>query len=420
MVKFKTYILFVLPLFGWSQTTLTLDSCINQAYRNFEFNKQVEYSNNATAANIQGIKKNYLPTLDLNASATSQNANISIPVAIPGLEAPAVPLNFNNALFSLRQWIYDGSLTNNQRAIEEASGLVKLQEIGVQRLQTKEMVMQFYFAILLQEKQLAILQFRDTILQKRFNEVEAAVESRLLLQSDANLLKAEIVQLKQSMTEVEYNKRTSIQGLSELMGLTVSETTVFQEPTSNVVAVYDLNLRPDVLLYDYQIDVLEAQKNLTKSSYLPKIGVFADGGVGWPGYDIFKNELAPMAKVGITLNWHILDWSKGDVQRQTLGLNQSIMRLNQERIKKQVRIEASKEKNKIEKAQKLMQDDAEILGLYSEVTKALASQLENGTITSAAYIQQLNKEQIARTNLALHKLQHIIATLNYNTIVDGY
>ena len=420
MVKFKTYILFVLPLFGWSQTTLTLDSCINQAYRNFEFNKQVEYSNNATAANIQGIKKNYLPTLDLNASATSQNANISIPVAIPGLEAPAVPLNFNNALFSLRQWIYDGSLTNNQRAIEEASGLVKLQEIGVQRLQTKEMVMQFYFAILLQEKQLAILQFRDTILQKRFNEVEAAVESRLLLQSDANLLKAEIVQLKQSMTEVEYNKRTSIQGLSELMGLTVSETTVFQEPTSNVVAVYDLNLRPDVLLYDYQIDMLEAQKNLTKSSYLPKIGVFADGGVGWPGYDIFKNELAPMAKVGITLNWHILDWSKGDVQRQTLGLNQSIMRLNQERIKKQVRIEASKEKNKIEKAQKLMQDDAEILGLYSEVTKALASQLENGTITSAAYIQQLNKEQIARTNLALHKLQHIIATLNYNTIVDGY
>lgn len=420
MVKFKTYILFVLPLFGWSQSTLTIDSCINQAYRNFEFNKQVEYSNNATAANIQGIKKNYLPTLDLNASATYQNENISIPVAIPGLEAPAVPLNFNNALFSLRQWIYDGSLTNNQRAIEEASGLVKLQEIGVQRLQTKEMVMQFYFAILLQEKQLAILQYRDTILQKRFNEVEAAVENHLLLQSDANLLKAEIVQLKQNITEVEFNKRSSIQGLSELMGLPLSEATAFQEPTSDMVAVYDLNLRPDVLLYDYQIDVLEAQKNLTKSNYLPKIGVFADGGVGWPGYDIFNDELAPMAKVGITLNWHILDWSKGDVQRQTLGLNQSIMRLNQERIKKQVRIEATKEKNQIEKAQELMQDDEEILDLYSEVTEAFASQLENGTITSAEYIQQLNKEQIARTNLALHKLQLIIATLNYNTIVEGY
>ena len=420
MVKLKSYILLLLPLVGWSQQTLTLDSCINQAYRNFEFTKQVDYSNNVTAANIKGIKKNYLPTLDLNASATYQNENISIPVAFPGVEPPAVPLNFNNALFSLRQWIYDGSLTSNQRAIEEASGLVKLQEIGVQRLQTKEIVMQFYFAILMQDKQLEILQLRDSILQKQLSEVEAAVESHVLLASDANLLKAEIVQLKQSMIEVVFSKRASIQGLGELVGLPLDEKAVFIEPSSDVVAVYDLNLRPDIILYDYQIDVLEAQKSLTKSNYLPKIGVFADGGVGWPGYDIFKDELAPMAKVGITLNWHILDWSKGNLQRQTLDLNQSMMRLAQERAKKQVRIEAANERNQIEKAQELMQDDEEILMLYADVTAAFAAQLENGTITSAEFIQQLNKEQIARTNLELHKLQLIIATLNYNTIVEGY
>ena len=66
-----------------------------------------------------------------------------------------------------------------------------------------------------------------------------------------------------------------------------------------------------------------------------------------------------------------------------------------------------------------MRDDEEMLQLYASVSAAFASRLENGTITSADYIQQLNKEQEARSNMELHKLQVLIATLNYNTILEG-
>jgi outer membrane protein TolC len=423
MVKRFLITLLLLGVFTTSnaQSVLTLDSCINQAYRNFEFNKQVEYTNQVTEANVSGIKKNYLPTLDLNAMATYQNEQISIPLAfpIPGFEAPVAPLNINTALFTLRQWIYDGSMTHNQRLIQEASGNVQLQEIGVQKLEVKNSVMQLYFSILLLEKQQVILLDKASVLQSRLKEVDAAVESNVLLASDLDMLKAEIVQLKQRSTEIEFGRKASISGLSQLLGIDISEDTKFTQPEAEITPSTDLSMRPDVKLMDYQMNVLEAQKGMIKSSYLPKIGVFADGGLGYPGYNLFKDEISPMAKVGVSLQWHIFDWNKGSTQRQTLDLSQNILRLKQDRLKMQVGVQREAQQSQIEKTRQLMLNDAELLDLYTSISAAYAAQLENGTITSADYILQLNKEQEARTNLELHKLQLLIATLNYNTIING-
>ena len=422
MVNFKhIFPLLLLTAGVYAQGDLTLDSCINQAYRNFQFERQIEYTNKVTEANIAGVKKNYLPSLDLNAAATYQNEQISIPVElpIPGFEAPAAPLNINNALLSLRQWIYDGSITHNQKLIQEASGNMNLQEIEAEKLQLKTNVIQLYFSVLLQEKQLAILTEKAAVLDARLKEVHSAVESHVLLESDENLLKAERVQLRQLITEVVYNRRASLTGLEELMGVKVGEETTFTEPKATLTASTDLTMRPDVQLLDNQMYLLEAQKGMIKSNYLPKIGLFADGGFGLPGYDIFKDEIAPMAKVGLTMQWHIFDWNKGSVQRQTLDLSQNIIRLKQDRLKRQLGVQTRAETNKIEKAKQLMQNDEELLKLYTSVSSAYASQLENGTITSAEYVQQLNKEQEARTNLELHKLQLLIATMNYNTLIEG-
>ena len=423
MVKIYLSVFLLLGVFASSngQSVLTLDSCINQAYRNFEFNKQVEYTNQVTEANVAGIKKNYLPTLDLNAIGTYQNEQISIPLAIPlpGFEAPMAPLNINTALLTLRQWIYDGSMTHNQRLIQEASGNVQLQEIGVQKLEVKNSVMQLYFSVLLQEKQEEILKDKALVLQSRLKEVDAAVESHVLLASDRDVLKAELVQLKQRITEVEFGRKASISGLSQLLGAEISTETKFIQPQAELIASTDLSMRPDVRLMDYQMNLLEAQKGMIKSSYLPKIGVFADGGFGYPGYNIFKDEVSPMAKVGLSLQWHIFDWNKGSTQRQTIDLSQKIIRLKQDRLKTQVGVQRETQQSQIEKARQLMVNDQELVDLYTSISAAYSAQLENGTITSADYIQQLNKEQEARTNLELHKLQLLIATLNYNTIING-
>lgn len=421
MVKFKHILTFVAlaPLFGFAQPMLTLDSCINQANRNFAFAQQITYAQDATNATVAGIKKNYLPTLDFNAAATYQNEQISIPVAFPGFEAPVAPLNINNALFSLRQWIYDGNITQHQRLIKEAEGNVQLQQIEVQKLELKNSVMQLFFAALLQNKQLEVLQYKAEVLDARLKEVATAVEAHVLLASNADMLQAEKIQLSQRITELEFGIKSAISGLSQLMGTPLPQNIELIEPQATITTTTDVGMRPDIVLLNYQMQVLDAQQAQLKSNYLPKIGAFADGGFGYPGYNIFKDEIAPMAKVGVSLQWRLFDWNKSSNQRQALQLQQKILGLNQNRLKTQIEVQREAQKNQIAKAQALKATDSQLVALYDGIAETYATQLANGTITSADYLAQLNKAQEARTNLALHQLQWLIAVNNYNTIVNG-
>ena len=404
-------------VFGFAQQSLTLDSCINQANRNFAFAQQIDYNQQIADLNIKKLGKGYLPSLDFNAVSTYQNQQIEIPVAIPGFDAPVAPLNLNNALFTLRQWIYDGSMTQHQKAIQTASGNVAVQEVEVQKLNLKTNVTQLYFAVLLKQTQTKILSDKQKVLTNRLSEVEAAVQNGMLLASDQDMLKAENVRLKQQLAELDFSLLESVQALENLMGVPISKGTIFSPTPSDINFGASITNRPDMLLLDQQFSLLEAQKNLTKSTYLPKIGFFADGGLGLPGYNIFDDNPAAMMRVGLTLNWKIFDWNQGSIQRQSLSVNQSLIGLKKAQMTSQIGVQTSAQLNTIEKVKTLMQDDAELVQLYTSVADSYASQLKNGTITSAEYITQLNKVQEAESNLELHKLQLQVAILNYNNLL---
>ncbi len=320
-------------------------------------------------------------------------------------------------MFSLRQWIYDGSQTHYQKILEDANGKVQSQEIAVQQLELKTAVMQNYFAVLLKKKQAEIINEKERVLEKRLEEAKAGVENHLLLEADYNVLKAEKLKLEQQQAEFHYSMRENLVALSQLTGLELNDETNLELPVVEMSSQTDLNLRPDIQLLNQQMQVLEAQKALTKSSYLPRLGVFADGGFGLPGYDIFKDEIAPMAKVGVSLNWRIFDWNKGSLQRQSLDLNQQILQIRQQQLINQLNVKTQAQLNAMEKARALMQNDNELVALYTNVADAYAAQLDNGTLTAAEYLTQMNMAQEAKTNLELHRMQLLIATLNYNTLL---
>jgi hypothetical protein len=67
------------------------------------------------------------------------------------------------------------------------------------------------------------------------------------------------------------------------------------------------------------------------------------------------------------------------------------------------------------RAEELMKSDQELLLLYSSVTNVYAVKMMSGTITSAEYVAQLTKQEQARVNSELHKLQYLVAVMNYNS-----
>ena len=72
----------------------------------------------------------------------------------------------------------------------------------------------------------------------------------------------------------------------------------------------------------------------------------------------------------------------------------------------------------IEKLTRLLAQDEDVIRIREEITLIKAVELENGTITSTEYLNELNKENEAKLNLELHQLKLVLAKLNY-LIIQG-
>ncbi|MCK5704767.1 MAG: TolC family protein, partial [Cyclobacteriaceae bacterium] len=134
------------------------------------------------------------------------------------------------------------------------------------------------------------------------------------------------------------------------------------------------------------------------------------------GYNIFKDEVAPMALIGIKLQWNIVDYGKVKNEHQILSLNQSITLSEQNRARSQFVTELKTQQQEVKKMQDLLAKDDQVITLRSEISKIKAAELENGTITSTDYITELNQEEEAKLNQKLHELKLVLAELNYLTI----
>jgi outer membrane protein TolC len=399
------------------QSAITLDYCIQGAYRNFDFLGQRDIAAEITQKNVTRIERGYLPSLEFNAISTYQNTQITVPIAIPipGITLPSAPLNLNSALFTLRQWIYDGSTIHHNSLIEKAAGNVALLEVESQKLDLKTRVIQRFFSVLLTDKQIENLLLRERVLTDKLAEVVVAVDNNIMLASERDLLQAEILSLRAAISESRYARIEQIIALGELMGEKLSVDAVFESPAASLEKNVSIDERPDVKLIDGQVELMETRKGSISSIYLPRVGLFADLGLGYPGYNIFDKNVAVMAKVGLTLSWKIFDWNQGGLQEEGLDLNKKALAIQRRRIQTQANVVAESFLNSMERAEELMKTDRELLALYSSVTNVYAVKMMSGTITSAEYVAQLTKQEQARVNSELHKLQYLVAVMNYNS-----
>jgi hypothetical protein len=70
----------------------------------------------------------------------------------------------------------------------------------------------------------------------------------------------------------------------------------------------------------------------------------------------------------------------------------------------------------IRKATEMLKIDEELVAMRTKIAKSSALQLENGAITSADYVIDLNAATQAAVNQKSHKVQLYYAISNYNTL----
>ena len=132
--------------------------------------------------------------------------------------------------------------------------------------------------------------------------------------------------------------------------------------------------------------------------------------------NMLDNNFADWYMIGAGLSWNIWDWHKTRRDRSAMKLQKTLIDTNLDNFSRSVKMSLSQEKNNFEKLKNLINSDNQLVDLKDQITKRSGVALENGTITSADYIRDLNAALQAKANLETHKVQLAQASVNYQTI----
>ncbi len=400
-------------LVAQTNDSITLDQCQRLAREHYPLIRQTDLLQEASTIRITNLNKNWYPQMYLNGQASYQSDVTQLNISLPGMQMPEMNKDSYKVTLDLNQSLYDGSQTAFQKTIEKASLKADIQSVEVELNKVRERVNQLFFGILLnQENEQLILNIQDEI-RSKLKKVEAAVRNDAMLQQNADVLTAELLKTDQQLIEVRAAKIASIRMLAQYTGINYSDQTAFQTPPMLVIAANIQNNRPEMLLFDYQMEKLDASKKLTSSRMLPKISLFAQAGYGRPGLNMLDADFSPWAMGGVKISWNIWNWNLSLNERKILEVQKSIVLTQKETFDLNVKASLEKDYSEIRKYDELIAKDKELIALRQKIVNTLSVQLDNGLVTATEYTTELNAMSAARLNMHLHVIQQYMALHNY-------
>ncbi|MCX6238386.1 MAG: TolC family protein [Bacteroidia bacterium] len=411
-------ILFFALTVSWSYGQgLSLDSCQSMARQNHPLLRQAGIIDQISELRQQNIEVLNLPQFDLTARASWQSDVTKLALKIPGFAGPE-PLSKDQykAYIDIRQKLFDGGVAKKREELEEADRLVSKQQNETELYKIKETVNTLYFNALIIQENLRIIDLKKETLDERIKIVGSAVNNGVSLPNELDQLRAEKLLTEQQETELKSTHQTTFALLEIVTGTNITEQTIFAKPTlSNIDLNNDLK-RPEITLFTLQKSKLDKNEEVLANSRKPYVYAFGQAGYGRPGLNMLDNNFADWYMVGAGLSWNIWDWHKISRDRSTIKLQKDIVDINLDNFSRSVKMSLSQEDNNSQKLKNLINTDQQLVTIKEQISKRSAVALENGAITSADYIRDLNAALQAKANLETHKVQLIQASVNYHTI----
>ncbi len=408
-----TALLIYVLSFGQDIKTINLKDCYKTAVENHPLYKQFDLYDATYQLKEKNLNINYLPAFSLNGQATYQSDVTKIPFQLPNMNIEEMSKDQYKITFDVTQIIYDGGLTQKHKNINKVDVKINKQAVEIELYKLKERVNQVYFNIIYFKENKKILNISKKNIELKLKTANAAVENGILLQSDVDALKVGMISLEQKITEVEIGMLSSIKMLKELTTLDINESTNFDFPDVEININEFQNLRPEYQLLNLKQTKISALKEVVSAKKLPRLAGFGKTGYGRPGFDMLSNEFDFFYFVGAQISWSPFNWDKSQREKKILSIKNKIINTQKEAFNKNLKIDLESKLFEIKKYEELIIKDIEIIELRKKITKTASSKFDNGIITSSDYIEKVNAETQAQLNLQTHKIQLVIAKINY-------
>ena len=403
-------------------TAQTLEECQQAAERNYPLIVQYDLIAHTTDLTVDNIQKGWLPQLTATAQATYQSAVTAWPDEMKGMmqqmgvDMKGLAKDQYRIGIDLQQTVFDGGMINAQKQVAREQGAVKQAQLDVDLYQVRQRVNEMYFGLLLLEDQIRLNGDLQKLLTASEKKLTSMVKHGTAAQCDLNNVIAERLNVVQQETTLESQRRVLLAMLGTFCGLEMNQVI---KPAA--IESVEGNNRPELRLIDSQLRLADAQDKALKAALLPRVGVFAQGYYGYPGYNMFKDMMGRdwswNGMVGARLTWNIgalythrNDKAKVQLQRETAQNQREVFLFNN-------RLEQMQHNEAIERYRSLMSQDQEIIALRGQVRKAAESKLSHGIIDVNDLLRDINSENAARVQQSIHEIEMLkqMYDLKYTT-----
>lgn len=406
-------IMLMLPFAIHAQTLLTIEECYTLAKQNYPLVKQHELIDKTRDYSVENAAKGYLPQLSINGQATYQSDVTSIPITLPGVKIPTLSKDQYKIYAEADQTLYDGGAIKYQKQSKQANADIQQKSLEVSLYELNARVNQLFFGILLIDEQLKLNTLQQKDIQNGIDKTQAQLNNGTAFRSSVDELKASLLKADQSGIELLANRKAYTDMLGLFINRQLDETTTLVRPQPAILT--DSIYRPEIAMYNYQQTTYNIQDKMLNAGLMPKLQLFAQGGYGKPALNLLKTNFDFYYIGGVRLNWSLGSLYTIKNDKRISALSRKNIDVQKETFLFNTKLTMKQQSAEVTKYTTLISRDNDIITLRNSVKTAASAQLANGVITGHDYIAQVDAEDQARQNLALHQIQLLQAQYNYKT-----
>ena len=395
----------------------TLAECQQAAERNYPLIKRMDLITQTAALTVANIQKGWLPQLTVTAQATLQSDVTAFPEQMQtvyqqmGIDIKGLRKDQYRIGVDVQQTVFDGGAISSRKEVARREAGVEIARQEVDIYKVRQRVNELYFSLLLLDQQIALSRDLEQLLSSNEQKLGTMFKSGTAAESDYLSLKAERLKATQQLASLLSQRQSAAAILSVFCGIEV-KSPVKPSPTYDAAPT----VRPELRLADSQVALANAREKALGAALLPRIGLFAQGFYGYPGYNMFEDMMRRRwslnGMIGARLTWNIgaLYTRKND--KAQLRLARESAENSREVFLFNNKLEEMRYNEHTARYRQLMADDEEIIALRSRVRKAAESKLAHGIIAVNDLLREINAENTARVQQSIHEIEMLKAIYN--------
>lgn len=392
---------------------VTIEQCVDSAQANYPIIRKYELMRSTSALSLDEINTAWLPRVALTAQGTWQNAVPTFPgnftdlMSKFGTTLSGIPRIQYRAGIEVSQTVWDGGATARRRDVERSATAVSEAGVQIDMYAVRERVENLYFALLLIRDQIEQSRLTQQLLEGNLARVRSLVKEGAALQADADMIEAQVLTLSQQIVQAETAAEGYAAVLSLFTGMKIGVGDL-THPTATLPT--DLTpLRPELLAIASRQKLNIATQRANDTSWMPKLGLFAQGFYGNPGLDNFKSMVDRTGSFnligGVKGTWTLDALYTRRSSRQRTALANAILDAERDAMLRNIAMQTTSQLSAIEGIRKAAASDERIVALRTNVRRAAEAQLREGVIDTTSLLAKITDENLASLSAKYRQIQ---------------